>query len=441
MMDKWQDLSFEDSDIPSLVQDVTSTDTKKRHYGVIGLRRLLGASDDPPIQQVLDIGVLPTLFQLAKNPSEPTVQLEATWCLANICSGTEEQVQEVIDKGGVESFLETLKPSNEEIVEQGLWGIANIAGSSLDQRDILIESGVIEPIVNILLKAKSLAVKKNGTWVLSNLYRSPVPPDAELGVTIPLLCSYLKKEEDLDILGNVAWALSYISTTEEEEERVESILSHDVSSRIVNLIESSSPKVYAPGLRIVGNIISCSDELAAIVLKEKNLLPSLLKLLDNELNGIRKETLWVLSNIAAGLPAQFESVMGNSVFIEKIIEAARSDSIGIKTEAVYILSNSTDTCTPAQIIRLLNNGVYNCLIELLDSDNEKILLGVLEGISNCLKWGKEFKLNNENGENKFAKQLRNSGGSEKLESLQNHPSDQVYQAVAQIIENYFEYDV
>lgn len=43
----------------------TSEDIMKKHYGMIGLRKLLAVEDNPPIQEVIDAGIVPYFMQLA----------------------------------------------------------------------------------------------------------------------------------------------------------------------------------------------------------------------------------------------------------------------------------------------------------------------------------------------------------------------------------------
>jgi len=148
--------------------------------------------------------------------------------------------------------------------------------------------------------------------------------------------------------------------------------------------------------------------------------------------------LWTISNITAGTPIQFEGIMGNLTYVQALIKVATNDVPDVKKEAVWALSNSTAACTPAQIIRILNNGVYSCLVELLKDQDSKILQVALEGIANCLKWGKQFNLKDETGTNKFVAELEEKGGVDSLENLQSHPDNDVYQKVIQILEEYFD---
>ena len=53
---------------------INSNDRFERHYGVIGLRKILSV-DGPPIQQVIDLNFVPILIEFMKNDKEPILQV------------------------------------------------------------------------------------------------------------------------------------------------------------------------------------------------------------------------------------------------------------------------------------------------------------------------------------------------------------------------------
>jgi len=74
---------------------------------------------------------------------------------------------------------------------------------------------------------------------------------------------------------------------------------------------------------------------------------------------------------------------------------------------------------------------------LFSQNESKIITVALEGISRILRNGKESFMN-ERGTNPFADILEECGGLNKLEELQEHPNNAIYEKARQVIETYFE---
>jgi len=301
----------------------------------------------------------------------------------------------------------------------------------------VIKEGVVEPMVKALEKAEGLSIKSTGMWALLNLYRGkPAAPYEAIEKAIPVFCRYLIKEDDPDILTNAVWGLSCGS---DQDKGINMILESGVNSRLVSLLDNPFTSVICFCLKVIGNITAGSDEQTARILEEKDLFVNLLKLIDREETEIKKGVFWILSNITSGPPTQFENMMSNGEFLKKIIEVAKDDDCEeISREVALVLSNLTAECNPGQIIRILNSGIYGCLIGLLDSNDAQILIAALKGIENCLNWGKKFNLKDASGGNKFMGVLENRGGLEKIEKLQMHNNKEVFEVVNKLITDHFE---
>jgi len=436
LVDKWMTEKAELTEIGAFIESIGSVDLKKQYYGVIGLRKLVSLESDPPIQAVLDSGIVPILIQIMQSTTEPHLQLESAWCLANLCSGSSEEASFVVEKGVIPGFIQLLGSPKPDIVEQGMWGLGNIAGDSHVFRDIILGYGAVEAVVRALERNQKRSVVTNGVWVLSNLCsRKPLAQWSLISKAVPSFCNIIKKEDDNQVLMDAVWGLFYAS---EQTQGAQYLVSLDIIPHLVHFLSSPEIGLVVSSLRILGNIISGPEEQASVVLKEKDFLPELLKLTDHKKSAIRREVFWIISNITAGSNAQMDSIMGNPAYVAKLIKAVKEDEQKVKVEAAFAISNSTIKCTAPQLLRLLQSGVFKCIVELLDSNLDKIILIALKGLFNILQYAENFELNDETQQNRFIGELDKLEGINKLEELQSHANEKIYENTIRILEAFFE---
>ena len=116
-------------------------DREKKHWGIISLRKLLSIQVNTPIQSVIDHNVVPLLITFMTNPQEPHLQVEATWCITNMASGTTEQTASLVEKGVIPILVQLLQSTHVTLIEQAIWGVGNIAGDCASFRDKLLDAG------------------------------------------------------------------------------------------------------------------------------------------------------------------------------------------------------------------------------------------------------------------------------------------------------------
>jgi len=134
--------SYSMDNFANLIQAVNNNDDiLEQHRGMIGIRKILSIAENPPIQSIIDAGLIPKMITYVKQSEFPQLQLEATWALTNVASGTTIQCQSIIDKGGIPLFVDLLKSTNMGIVEQAIWAIGNISSDCVFYRDTIIRSG------------------------------------------------------------------------------------------------------------------------------------------------------------------------------------------------------------------------------------------------------------------------------------------------------------
>jgi len=85
---------------------------------------------------------------------------------------------------------------------------------------------------------------------------------------------------------------------------------------------------------------------------------------------------------------------------------------------------------------MADQGVVEQMCDLLSSNDSRIVLVALEGLDNILRVG-EADAKNKTGVNAYATRVESCSGLDKIESLQNHSNNDVYDKALQIIEIYF----
>ena len=113
----------------------------------------------------------------------------------------------------IDAFVHLLDSPQKIIVEQAIWGLGNIAGDGPKLRDFVIEAGAVDPIAELCeLAQPGTSFLRNASWALSNMCRSkPAPDFNRIKRVIPSLAKVLQENNNTEIIGDVCWAISYIT--------------------------------------------------------------------------------------------------------------------------------------------------------------------------------------------------------------------------------------
>ena len=283
--------------LPQMVGGVMGDDPAVQTECTTQFRRLLSIEKNPPIQQVIDSGVVPRFVEFLQRDDNPALQFEAAWALTNIASGTSDHTRVVMEVGAVPIFVRLLMSPNDDVREQAVWALGNIAGDSPPCRDLVLQAGAMQPLLQQLHQNSKLSMLRNATWTLSNFCRGKPQPDFNMvKPSLPTLAQLIFSPDE-EVLTDACWALSYLS--DGPNEKIQAVIEAGVCRRLVELLLNPSPAVQTPALRTVGNIVT-GDDLQTQFIINNNALPCLLALLSSPKKGIRKEACWTISNITAG---------------------------------------------------------------------------------------------------------------------------------------------
>ncbi|KAI3914552.1 hypothetical protein MKW98_025960 [Papaver atlanticum] len=306
--------------LPSMIAEVWSDEIELQLEATTQFRKLLSTEGSPPIEEVIQSGVVPKFVEYLKREDYPQIQFEAAWALTNIAGGTSDHVRVVIESGAVPIFA-----------------LGNVAGESPKYRDFVLGQEALIPLLQQLNEHARLSMLRIATWTLSNFCRGkPQPPFEQIRPALPALQRFIHSPDE-KVLTDVCWALSYLS--DGTNDKIQAVVEANVCPRLVEFLMHPSPSVVIPALRTVGNICTGNDMQTQIIINHQ-LLPCLLNLLTNNHKESKKDVCWTISNITAGNKDQIQAVVAAEI-IGPLIHLLQTAEFDIKKDAAWAISNAT----------------------------------------------------------------------------------------------------
>lgn len=398
---------------------------------VTNIRKLLSRSHNPPVDTVVEAGLVP-LFVKALTSPNTEVQFEAAWTLTNIVSGTSEQTFKVIEAGAVAPLVALLYSPNPNVADQAVWALGNIAGESAQTRDLLINAGVVNAMVNLVQQGKhSFEFLRTLAWAFTNFcrHKQPYVLLEQVRPIIPIVVAMVQ-HEDRQVRTDACWALSYL--TDGPDDRISPVLDSGVLGPVINLLSPDDKKLAAPALRTLGNIVTGSDEQTQIVIDSGVLDDKLPFLMASKTTAaLEKECCWMVSNILAGTQTQIQSVIQAGI-IPLLVEKLTNGEFRTQIEAAWAVTNLVTGGTKEQVAHLLTCQALEPYTKLLSSKDPKLTNVVLDGIQKLFELAAA-----EDDVDRVCELVEECGALDRIEELQQHSNEDIYKRALHIIQTYF----
>lgn len=285
----------------------------------------------------------------------------------------------------------------------------------------------MQPLLMNIAQPATDSLLGNVVWALSNLCRGKPQPDLQLvSAALPYLATLILSDKE-DIMQDAVWSLSYIS--DGDDDRIQAVVDSGVIPKLVELLDSDNAGLLTPTVRTLGNIVSGSEKQTQAVL-DAGVLDKVKALLGNARRNVRKETCWLLSNIAAGTKAQIGELMSKTAEMAAVIRASETEAWEIRKEAMWTLSNVATGGTDANIELLVELGGIGAVCGVLEMSDARIVSIALEAVENILVAGDRMGRN-------YQCFVDEADGLDKIEGLQQHQNNDIYEKAVKIIENHF----
>lgn len=133
--------------------------------------------------------------------------------------------------------------------------------------------------------------------------------------------------------------------------------------------------------------------------------------------------------MAAGNAQQVATLVGTKNVLAMVVTQMASGEWDVRKEAAWVVSNVATGGTGAHIGQLVECGAMRPLCDLLEVGDPRMVEIALDAIEAVLRAGEAAGLD-------FVTLLHEAEGPERLEKLQEHANERIYQRSVQIIERY-----
>lgn len=216
------------------------------------MSNLFRGKPQPRMEQV-EIA-LPTLVKLIKEQNDSEVLTDACWAMSYACDGPNDNIQKVLDAGGLAPVMELLASTHAQIQTPALRAVGNVVTGTDVQTQAAIDAGFLGHLPALIVAQKK-ATRKEAFWAVSNITagsREQIQAviDAQL---IPPCVTALALEE-FDVKKEAAWAIANL-TSGGTSEQIHYAVEQGSLKPLALLLDAPDTKMIKISLEAIENIL------------------------------------------------------------------------------------------------------------------------------------------------------------------------------------------
>jgi len=409
--------------------------------GVDLLRRFLSRRPTSvELQAIVQLGFVDFMIESLDHIQDSQIIYDICWGITNLSSGTHEMCAYIVARGVIEKLSRVIDSTDSRVTNQSIWALSNLATDCFEFRHKILELTVVDSLMSFLAQNQDNSkYLQNLAWFLSNIFRPNSKQNVDQGLIrkfLPLLFNVVQLN-NLAARKDSALAICHIAQT--GYENIELIIKYQLHEFMFNIAyNSNNTEFLMPVLRFFGSMSFSSDEHTQILL-EKDIKVLLIKTLNSKCPELIRDSLWIMSNMAAGTIEQIDYIFDLELIRENVLNHLDNDShlkSKIVIEIFYFLHNILVTHCGKSAVSLLNNNVtfLEHMRELLTSPNAEMISIALQVLFYVLRITTDYSPYSLED---LLLSIEEKGILDLLESLQLHANQQIYQKSYEIAATFF----
>ncbi|KAF9430496.1 hypothetical protein BGZ94_006575 [Podila epigama] len=292
--------------------------------------------DSKQLQTLVSKPSFLTVLEATLTGTDSDKQLLAASVVTNMAAGGSVELCEAA-LNLAPTLIGFLDSQNLALVDQAAWAVGNIAAEGTKFRDRLKDNGVLPHLIK-LLDSKDLNLVQTSCFALSNLARGEGANHDEIvkaGVVRPLL-HHLRVDTEPSVIAEAAWVVVYLTSGPDN------VSTHLLEHRLIPLLVAplkdflDQKALAIPLIRALGNIASGPDNNTSSLIHEPGFLSSMLQFIQSDCRPVKKESLWLMSNITADHQSSDLIKVIEAGFIPVLSQIATHENFDIRKEARFL---------------------------------------------------------------------------------------------------------